>query len=146
MGNDNHVVVSHKLFDFQGCVGGCIVVMKEPVVVVPKFQSFSSHIFSRVSQNVTVQVKVRVDHSVRRNKFTVTIPFMSKKTTLLNSGHATPFLLLVIMGSSTATVVALFLNHNCTSKSNFRHPLEIKVGSLLAFSCSSRHMFKRHRF
>jgi hypothetical protein len=41
MGNDNHVVVSHKLCDFQGRVGGHVVVMKEPVVVVSKFRSFS---------------------------------------------------------------------------------------------------------
>jgi hypothetical protein len=63
---------------FQGCVGGLIVVMKEPVVVAPKFRSFSLHIFSQASQKVTV--KVRVEHSVRRNKFRLTIPFMSKKT------------------------------------------------------------------
>jgi hypothetical protein len=43
--------------------------MKEPVMVAPKFRSFSSHIFSQASQNVTV--KVRVDHSVRKNKITV---------------------------------------------------------------------------
>jgi hypothetical protein len=41
---------------FQGCVGGCIVVMKEPVVVAPKFRSFSLHIFSQASQNITVKV------------------------------------------------------------------------------------------
>jgi hypothetical protein len=43
-------------------VGGCIVVMKEPVVVAPKFQSFSSHISSQMSQNIPV--KVRDEHSV----------------------------------------------------------------------------------
>jgi hypothetical protein len=67
MGNDNHVVVSHKLCGFQGRVGG--LVMKEPVVVAPKFGPFSLHIFSKSPQNVTV--KVRVDRSVRRNIFTV---------------------------------------------------------------------------
>jgi hypothetical protein len=41
--------------------------MKEPVVVMPNFWSFSSRISSQVSQNVTV--KVRVDHSDRRKKF-----------------------------------------------------------------------------
>jgi hypothetical protein len=66
MGNDNPVVVGRKLCGFQGRVGGCVVVMKEPVVVVPKFWDFSSHIFSQVSQNLTV--KVRVDCSVRWNK------------------------------------------------------------------------------
>jgi hypothetical protein len=65
MGNDNHVVVSHKLCGFQGRVGGRVVLMKEPVMVVPKFQSFLSHIFCHASQNVTVLVKVRVDHSIR---------------------------------------------------------------------------------
>jgi hypothetical protein len=50
-------------------VGGRIVVMKEPAVVAPKFWSFSLHIFDQASQNDTV--KVRIDRSVTRNKFTV---------------------------------------------------------------------------
>jgi hypothetical protein len=83
MRNDNHVVVSHKLCGFQGHVGGHTVMMKEPVVVAPKFWSFSSHIFSQASQNVTV--KVRVDHSARRNKFTVNNPLHVEKK---NNEHA----------------------------------------------------------
>jgi hypothetical protein len=47
-------------------------------VVVPKFWSFSLHIFSQASQNVTV--KVGVDCSVRRNKFTVNNPLHIEKT------------------------------------------------------------------
>jgi hypothetical protein len=57
MGNDNHVVISHKVCGFQGRVGRHVVMMKEPVVVAPKFWSFSLHIFSRASQNITVKVK-----------------------------------------------------------------------------------------
>jgi hypothetical protein len=78
MRNDNHVVVSLKLCGFQGHVDGHVFMMKEPVVVVPKFPSSSSHIFSRVSQNVTVEI--RVDRSVRRNKFMVSNPFHVEKT------------------------------------------------------------------
>jgi hypothetical protein len=52
--------------------------MKEPVVVVPKFWSFSSHIFSQASQNIIV--KVRVDCSVRRNKFTMNSPLHVEET------------------------------------------------------------------
>jgi hypothetical protein len=64
---------------FQGHVGGRVVVMKEPVVVAPKFWSTSSHIFPQASQNVTV--KVQVDRSVRRNKFMVNSPLhVGKKT------------------------------------------------------------------
>jgi hypothetical protein len=81
MGNDNHVVVSHKLCGFQGCVGGRVVVMKEPVVVAPKFRSFSSHIFSQESQNVTL--KVKADCSVRRNKFKVKNPLHIKKMMIM---------------------------------------------------------------
>jgi hypothetical protein len=77
MGNDNHVVVSHKLCGFQGSVGGRVVVMKEPVVVAPMFRSFSSHIFFQASQNVTV--RVRDDRSVRRNKFSVKNPLQVEK-------------------------------------------------------------------
>jgi hypothetical protein len=76
MGNDNHVV-SHKLCGFQGRVGGFIVMMKEPVLVAPEFWSFSLHIFSEVSQNITV--KAIVGHSVRRNKFTVKNPLHVKE-------------------------------------------------------------------
>jgi ribosomal protein L31E len=53
-------------------VGGRVVMMKEPVVVAPKFGSFSSHIFSRASQNVPV--KVRVDCSVTGSRLTVNNP------------------------------------------------------------------------
>jgi hypothetical protein len=70
MGNKKHVVVvSHKLHGVQGRVCGLVFEMKEPVVVAPKFRSFSSHIFSQESQNLTV--KVRVDRSVLTNKFKV---------------------------------------------------------------------------
>jgi hypothetical protein len=80
MGNDNHATVSHKLCGFQRCVGRRIVVMKEPVMVAPKFWSFLWHIFSQASQNVTV--KVRVDHSVRRNKLMVNSHFQVEKNTM----------------------------------------------------------------
>jgi hypothetical protein len=80
MGKDNHFVVSHKLCGFQGHVGWLIVMTKEPVVVALKFRFLSSHIFSQASQNITV--KVRVDCSVRRNKFMVNNPFTSKKKTM----------------------------------------------------------------
>jgi hypothetical protein len=67
--------------------------MKEPVVVAPKFQSFSLHIFSQMSQKVAV--KVRVGHSVRRNKFMLNNPLhvakYSEHALLLNSGPAMPF-------------------------------------------------------
>jgi hypothetical protein len=76
MGNDNHV--SHKLFGFQGHVGSHIIVAKEPFVVSLKFQPFSLHIFSQASQNITV--KVRVVHSVRKNKFMVNYSIHIKKT------------------------------------------------------------------
>jgi hypothetical protein len=84
MGNDNHVVVSHKLCGFQGCVGGRVAMLKEPVVVAPKFRSFWSNFFSHESQNVSVRVIVRVDRSVRRNKFTGNNPFHVEK----NNEHA----------------------------------------------------------
>jgi hypothetical protein len=96
MGNDNHVVVSHKLCGFQWRVGRDVFVMKEPVVVAPKIRSFSSHTFLQASQNITVRVQIRVDRSVRRNKFTVKNPFHVKKNkqwscSLFNSGPAAPF-------------------------------------------------------
>jgi hypothetical protein len=50
MGKDNLVAVCLKLFGFQGRVGRRIIVMKEPVVVAPKFRSFSWHIFSGISK------------------------------------------------------------------------------------------------
>jgi hypothetical protein len=52
------------------------------ITVAPKFRSFLSHTSSQASQNVTE--KVRVDHSVRRNKFTVNNPLHVEK----NNKHA----------------------------------------------------------
>jgi hypothetical protein len=68
-------------YGFQGYVGGRVFMMKEPVVIVSKFR-FLSHIFSQVSQNITV--KLRVDHSVRRNRFTMNNPLHVDK----NDEHA----------------------------------------------------------
>jgi hypothetical protein len=101
---------------------GRVVMIKEPVVVIPKFQSFSSHIFYEASQNVTV--KVRIDRSVRRKKFAENNPLHVKKTMSVLYVElliSLAFLIMVIVGSSTATIVALFLDHN--RKSNFRHLL-----------------------
>jgi hypothetical protein len=67
-------------YHFQRYVSGHVVMMKEPVAVAPMFQSFSSHIFSQASQNVTI--KVRVDHSVMTNKFTVNSPLHMEKNKL----------------------------------------------------------------
>jgi hypothetical protein len=68
--------------------------MKEPVVVSPKFQSFSSHIFSQASENA--RLKVRVDRSVRKNNLTMNNPLHVEKEQwacfLLNSAAAAPFL------------------------------------------------------
>jgi hypothetical protein len=36
MGNGN-VAVNHRQCGFQGLVGGCIVVMKDPIMDAPKF-------------------------------------------------------------------------------------------------------------
>jgi hypothetical protein len=44
MENNNHVVVSHKLFGFQGRVGGRVVVM------APKFGLFVAHFLSSTSK------------------------------------------------------------------------------------------------
>jgi hypothetical protein len=99
MGNSNPVVISQKLCGYQRHVGGRVVMMKEPVVVAPKFRYFSSHIFSQAPQNITV--KVRVDHSVRRNKFTVNNPLHVEKTVIMlfvELRTCPPFLLLVIVG------------------------------------------------
>jgi hypothetical protein len=78
MGNDNHFSVRYKLCGSKGHVGRRVVLMKEQVMVAPEFQSFSSHIFSQVSQNITV--KVIVDHNVRRKKFAVNDPLYIEKT------------------------------------------------------------------
>jgi hypothetical protein len=40
MGNDNQVVIGHKLCGFLGHVGGRVVVMNEPVVFAPMFRLF----------------------------------------------------------------------------------------------------------
>jgi hypothetical protein len=97
----------------------------EPVVVALKFLSFSWHIFSSASQNVTV--KVTADRSVRRNKFMVNNPLhIEKKKTIsmlfVELRTCRTSFALGDCGLSTAMIVALFLDHNC--KSNFHHPVQ----------------------
>jgi hypothetical protein len=48
MGNDNHVVVSHKFCGFQGHVSSHVVMMKQPAVVLPKF-AFVTHFLSGIA-------------------------------------------------------------------------------------------------
>jgi hypothetical protein len=83
--------------------------MKEPVVVAQKFRSFSSHIFSEASQNVTV--KVRVDRSVRRNKFAVNKPLHVEKKTIgmLIVELWTSAPLLVLLVTVDSSIVRLLL-------------------------------------
>jgi hypothetical protein len=95
MGNDSHIVVSHKLYGFQGCVGGRFVVMNEPIVVEPKSRSFFVAYFlssdsKRHSKNQELTVVLVGTNSPW------TVPFASKKTkqwtcSLLNSGPALLF-------------------------------------------------------
>jgi hypothetical protein len=107
MGNDNHVV-SHKLCGFQGHVGGHIVMLKEAVVVAPKFQSFSLHIFSEFSRNITV--KVRVDCSVRRNKFMVNNPLHVQRNYELLLKECSPKVLRSISGVSVTDLPSFTQN------------------------------------
>jgi hypothetical protein len=80
MGKDNHLVVSHKSVVFRN-VGGHVLV-KKLAVVAPQSWSFLLHILSQASQNVTVMV--RVDRSVKRNKFSVNNPLhVEKKMSML---------------------------------------------------------------
>jgi hypothetical protein len=93
--------------------------IKELVVVMPKFWSFSSHIFSQASQIVTV--KVRVDCSGRRNKFMNNPLHAEKKKTMsmlfVELRTCCIFFALGDCGFFHWTIVALFLDHN--HKSNF---------------------------
>jgi hypothetical protein len=77
----------------------------EPVVVMPQFWPLSSHTFYQAFQNVTVKVTSR----------------KAVRMLFVDSGCATPFLLLVIVGCPAAIIVVLFLDHN--RKSNFHCPL-----------------------
>jgi hypothetical protein len=142
MGNNNHVV-SHRLCGFQRCLNRRVVVMKEPVVVTPKFRSFSSHIFSQASQNITV--KVRVYHSARRNKFTVNNSLHIEK----NNEHALcwtshlPRLFFSWWLWAIPLQQLLLCFWIITANPTFVtcYDLEVKGGSSLAFSCNSRHTF-----
>jgi hypothetical protein len=116
---------------FQGHVGGNIVMMK-PVI------------FSQASQNVTVRIKVRVDRSVRRNKFTVNNPLHINKNKELAlcwiPGLPHLFCSWWLWAPPLRWLLLCFwiitANPTC-------HPLWSlrKVGSSLAFYHSSRQMF-----
>jgi hypothetical protein len=75
MGNDKRVVVSHRLCGFERRGWACCD--EGANCGHTKVQVSSLHIFCQVSQSVTVIV--RVDHCVKRKKFTVNNPCHVKK-------------------------------------------------------------------
>jgi hypothetical protein len=77
MENDSHVVVKSQTLWFSELCEWARCRDEEAGCGCAKVPVFSSHIFSQASQNVTV--KVRVDRSVRRNKFMVNNPLHVKK-------------------------------------------------------------------
>jgi hypothetical protein len=46
MGDDSHVFIQ-KFPGEKGSVRGCVVVMQQPVLLLPKFGAKSSHIFTQ---------------------------------------------------------------------------------------------------
>jgi hypothetical protein len=44
-GDDRHVVFGQKFPDENGSVRWCVVIMQQPVILLPKFRAMSSHIF-----------------------------------------------------------------------------------------------------
>jgi hypothetical protein len=107
---------------------------------------FLSHIFSQASQNITV--KVRVDCSVRRNKFMVDNPLHTKKTTSMLFVELRICRTFFALGDC-----GLFHCDNCCFASgallqiHLLSPfmileIQVEVGSSLAFSYGSRHTFK----
>jgi hypothetical protein len=109
----------------------------------PKFWSFSLHIFFWVSQNITV--KVRVDCSVRRNKFTVNSPLHVER----NNEHApcwTPDLLHLfcswwLWALPLWRLLLCYWIITVNQLMSLIMILEIKLGFSLAFSHNSRRMF-----
>jgi hypothetical protein len=64
--------------------------MIEPVVIAPKFWSFSLHIFSQASQNVTV--KVEVDQDKFFSTFSVILLMLGCPESLSSSTDTRPAL------------------------------------------------------
>jgi hypothetical protein len=45
--DDSHVVFGQKFRGEKGNVGWCVAVMQQPVLLLPKFETESSHIFKK---------------------------------------------------------------------------------------------------
>ena len=58
VGHNHHFVFSQKLLDAQGCVGGGIVMMEEPVPTLPLFWMFSSQAVTQLIQLIQVKLLI----------------------------------------------------------------------------------------
>jgi hypothetical protein len=86
-GNDSRVIVGQKFPSEKESVRWCVVVMQQPVLLSPKFWAKSSHIFTQLPSNVTVEYGI--DCSACHGEFFVKNPLDVKE----NYEHAIDFAL-----------------------------------------------------
>ena len=115
MGNSGHVIFCQEFSHKEQGVCRRIVMVQQPVSVLPHLRPFAPHIFPHSSQNLAV--KIPIDGLTRWNKLLVhnssnvkkiSIDFMLLQTWCV-------FAVTERTASSIAKTAALFPGHNCTA-------------------------------
>ena len=77
VGHHHHFVFSQELLDAQGCVGGGVVMVQEPIPTLPLFWMILSQALAQSFQHI--QVKLLIYCVSWRNKLPVHYPINIKK-------------------------------------------------------------------
>jgi hypothetical protein len=76
MGHNHHFVFYQKLLNAQGRVGGGVVMVQEPIPILPLFWTFSSHALMQSSQHIETKLLI---YSLSLNRLRVHYPISIKK-------------------------------------------------------------------
>ena len=113
VGSSGHVLFCQELPHNERCVCRCIVMMQQPVSILPHLRQFASHIFPQSSQNLAV--KLPIDSLTSWNKLLMHNSLKVQKMIcidLMLLGNLCTFSVAERMASSIAKTAVLFPGHN----------------------------------
>jgi hypothetical protein len=58
MGHNHHFVFCQKLLNAQCCMGGGIVMVQEPIPILPLFWTFLLHALTQSSQHIQLELLI----------------------------------------------------------------------------------------
>ena len=119
VGHHHHFVFSQKLLDAQGCVGGGIVMVLEPIPTLPLFWMISSQALVQFFQHIHVKLLIYCVME-KQTPCALCHQHQKKKSTLSWnwSERAALFLVWVNLVTSANLTAALTQGHSCSTNSH----------------------------